>query len=903
MSESMFLRIGLALFVLFAAGSLRPAAAADLDQLKKEVFSNCENAAALVRELTPEEEAEIDSYLGRILAMPSISSGRISAETAAPPPGAPNAPVAPLRDLNLWQLFEPTREAEAKQCALTLLQQRIPRSVEVVPDMLDVALERGVTPEYRDRVLETAWRITVETAKGDYVLSPEKFRRLVDQALTHNNAYAENVLIELRRSSLPFLAAQLKTPDIIKRHRIKEILLAIDSTGALLGPSIIPLIESADDGLRVEVVGLLSNLSAYWEQALPVLLMHLNDPSADVVNSVYAAIEHILDELSELCFYLPDDGQQKLLLQQFERLDNSRRAVLSPVVLQAAKLSGTVAEELKRMAQSPHDELRALVLPMTAELFPQDVSLGQLYKDALYAESIEVRIAAVRALTAHPAQSNDTPGLLIRLLKSVSGEQDVEARQRLILEVARGLFKFPLDSTIERMTPYFLEALGFKNIEEPGKTLAVEQSAAPFLVKLGEGVRPALIKLLRAGAPLVRRRALEVLVQIKPRERKTLRALAELFKDRDPEVRLALYQQLKGLGGEGILVAREALGFSELQARTDAARLLVDFGVREPELVEALIQGLAGLSCKDGIAVVQTIVSLDTTRREVVENRLFECFSTDESARFLVIDSLAEIGPLSESAQRRLSELLDDKTISPDISLRLVGHADKLGLPSEKSMPVLLSLLHGSENTLRTSVIKMIGELGQRAETSVADLKAIAANVHEEPLVRNWAVAALVKIKPGELDYIGFFLDELRSERFQWAQSVLKDLEPGELLPLVRRGLTELPDERKALALRLAGQLGEVGHALLEELLSLANGEDINLRYPASVALLRLNPKRPEVIKAVRRQLAGKYRRRFLVEKLPPDALDTMQQIAQNPDSFVELRAAQELLASNRPDK
>ncbi|HQH28832.1 MAG TPA: hypothetical protein PLP17_15675, partial [Oligoflexia bacterium] len=72
--------------------------------------------------------------------------------------------------------------------------------------------------------------------------------------------------------------------------------------------------------------------------------------------------------------------------------------------------------------------------------------------------------------------------------------------------------------------------------------------------------------------------------------------------------------------------------------------------------------------------------------------------------------------------------------------------------------------------------------------------------------------------------------------------------------------------------------------------------EDPALHFESLVVMLRISPAAPEVEPALRRELTGRFAERLYREKFPPEAGDNLQKIIDQPQSFVQYRAARRML-------
>lgn len=884
----------LLMFVVFAA----PSSALAQGKLKKLVFEDCAAAKVEAATLAPEKITELCSYLSRVLTMQLGVSGELMPD--APPTGSPGAPIDTLHGTNLWNLFEPSREKEAKQCALDLLVEKGDACAVILPELLPL-LDRPLLSSDLGAGLEAAiWKVTLAVKASGAALDPKWYFTLLSYAGNDDYGFmASNILMELHERSLPHLMSALTSTDSRRREAAQSVLFRVDREGDVVGAGLLTLLESGDDDVRMKAVKLLARLPKTYPESVPRLLGRLGDPSPTVQSAVYEALDRIL-QTPQLPAIPRNETQSDLLIRAFEKGPVEHRPVLERALRVLLDPSPASLDRLTGLAHSADDDLRERSLRILAPAVSTQPSLLPLYYEALYDRVPAVRLVALNVIASDSAKAEEKANALLKMLKSNSSERDLAGKTLLLSAAAVAVRSLPITPTTVRMTPYFVEALALRADPSSSGTArelpGADSEAAKTLVHMGKEVVPPVSKALRDQDALVRRRAVYVLSRITPVERATAKLLVFMLRDADPGVRKEAEDAVRALGGEIVPEVRKGLTWKEPEGQLAAAQVLLALGERDAEVERVFRDGFSRASCGEKLALVKSLVSLGGDYREKVQPFLVDCALDDGNDQVAVFDALLGLTPLKESVVEQLAKLLKERRLPRVVQLQLLERAGRLGVPPVGVVEVLREMLKEKDNAVRKLLLGLVPDLGEAGKSALPELKAIVESREEEAILRDKAALAIATLAPEAIDWQRFFLKELEGETPQWAASAVAQLDSDKAIPLLDRALKELPVDRKEVVLGIIAKLGERAAPLRDDLLKLLADGDPTLRYRAFVALLHVEPANVELLPALRRELIGRYGFEIDPKDISPAIEPLLQTILAAPTSFVERRAAESLL-------
>ena len=893
----------ISLFLLSCVAALMPHDAHAQGRVKKLVFQDCKEARLEMAKLQAAEKTEFISYLGRVLRMKAGVAAETMPDSAIPNfnLGQPSPVNDVLRGSNMLQILDPARESEAKQCSLELLLELAPESFVTVPDMVEVSQDLSLSGELRNALETAIWALLTRVkSEPAYSIDEKFFSRMIAQLTSEAYGYfAANVLIELHQRSIPSLLNALSSPDRKSRDRVNDVLLRIDSSGDTIGPEILPLMSSGDDDLRVRAAALLAKLDGFYPKSLPAVIAQLDDPSPEVQRAAYHALGTAFSN-TEIrgTLALPQESLATLV-EEFKKPSPEHRLLLENALsVELLRVPASRAAVLE-LARDPDPDLRAHAFHLLGTVSEANEEIADALIDGAFDKSAVAKIAALEALGAIDFHSDEKAGALLKVLKTNASEKDVNLKQSVILYAAASVEKLTVTPSMARLSPYFIEALSFRDsggLTMIGAKPVSAKNAIQALVHIGGDVVSPLVKALKDDDSLVRGRAVEVLAQIGNLERGNVKLLVHMLNDPDEHVRSVAVDVLPRFGAPIESEVRKGLSWKDPGSQLAAARVLLALNQRDPALTTIFRDNFAKAGCAQKLQLLDDLLKSDEQFRQKSQSSLLECMGSQGTDLNFVLDALRKTAPLDEVSSNRLLELIQDKKFARTLQLQFIERARELGVPAASLVEALKNLLKVSDNSQKNRIVPMLGSFGPAAAAAVEQLKDIASDKSQEQILRSRAEIALQQIDPKSDDPEKFFAAQIRGDSAQQALMVLSESKAEIAVPILAAILRDSPAELKAQVISLIGRFDIPNPGLVDQLAKFLDDSDPRVRFQATVAVLKLNPD-PKLAEApLRRELVGKFSRELLEEKFPEAVRSILVQVSSQPKSFVEGRAADELL-------
>lgn len=854
------------------------------DSLKQAVIDDCARAHAELQKLTLEERNALVPYLALVLGLKLQQSGGIPANGALPERGVPSdAKSFDPSVADLWRSFEPTREIAAKRCATDLLLELGPRSVAALPSLVNLIVDPTAPVDLVDRAEHVLNEISIAAAVEPALAIHEEVISALMKGLSAEGAfYASRALLELGPKILKQLVVELGNPTREIRDAVADILLRLDRRGDLIGSALLEGLKSSDDTARRRVIALLAHLPEMAEQSLPAILERLTDISASVGETARKAL-HDLFSASQ---YRESKIAAKLrdrLLQAFATATADDRAVIA-VGLEPILAESTVSSALiSAYEKSSNPLLRRDLLVLLAGA--DHAKTDALYAQALRETDLGIQLAAVRGLALRKGDLTRVLELYRSYVRRLGKNTDLDSRQAALLQVADGIGYLRPGRRAADLVPPLIEALAFREtVDEPlpdrdpcsSAPIVLYDPVVRGLVGIGGAARDALVKALGSRDAVVRRRAATVLGKIRPLEAPAVDALIGALQDTNTQVRDEAWAMLLAAGESVVPRARRALANASKAAQPRLAELLILAGVRDRKVLNVLLEGLSRLPCLERARLAGAMAGLDGVKSAEKSGvsqlavSIVSCLGERPAVASRMVEALRPLAPLSGVALRDLSGALEADTIDKNVRLALIEESVLLGVAPERVRETVIRTLKEQEDAIKARLMTILaqGTIPVTPDLIVA-LKSIFEDHDREPLLRNETAATITRLDPQAIDYQKFFVDELGSDRWQWAERSARKLSPALLLPILKRGFSEIAPLNQGVLLDLAAGIAADAGGLIEQIVPLTQGNDARLRYKATLTLLRIAPDHPSTEQAFERALRSKYSEGIVAEDLP----------------------------------
>ena len=876
----------------------QPAAA---QSLKKKVMENCPEALAEAQTLNLDQRKDLVDYLKLVLKLqgepPNMS---------ALPPAQKGAPVFEPQNLGAWMSFDPSRDIEAKRCATELLQSLGAVSLEAVADLIKAAEDPLLPDDLVAQMEEVAFDLAVAAGR-DPRQSPSEdlLSALLELALKGRSWPAVNVLFEIQSAALPYLTEQLRRVPESALPELNALLLNIDSQGQVIGPWLLKLLASGEEETNVRALELLSKLPAVYPRLLAAVVERLPASSGKVRDALFSALELMVKDPQLSSSMSADRHMVGTLFAALKSSSGRQRNIVEWALLVLGIGNPELVKGALDLAGNADAELRRCALSLLGQSEESSDEIFKLLAAALDDPVLEVRLEAIKALGRQFQRTNEVLSLFARTLRANAAERDAGTKRTVLLTFASALDCFSAGKAAVFLAPYLIEALAYKEageeqVEKWPPPQAVQKGpvcrlaphpAVSALIGLGRDAVPLLVKAVRSTDAGVRKRAAYALGRIKPADAAAVGSLVNLLKDDDYEVRLTAQASLVLLGREVAHDVRRGLRRGPLTARLAAAEVLLALGNSDEILASILREAIAQQPCWQRGRLTVMLARIQPRVGDDIALRLVECLQNAGEAANSLLEGLVRAAPLSEPVQEKVSELLLKASGYPEVHIKLLARVTQLGFANDKLIPLLTSVLERDQDTVRYMALRALGELGERA--ALPTLGELFRRKSDNFPLRNEVVLAMTSIDEKSVDLREYLLEQLQKEGFESSRVFLGRLKPRLVLLLLEDLLKrDLPEKARTVLVRAAGDLGELAVGVVPDLEKLLFEKDVDLRKAALVALLRISPKNPQLMVALRKALLGSMFKSLAEERLPAAVVPLLESIIMGATSNLERRNA-----------
>lgn len=893
---------------------LSPEASAD-SRLRTLVFEDCAAAGRQASELSGTERGEFITYLTRVLTMQAGVPAELllSGAPTTPLAGGPQGPVLDtVHAPNMWQIFEPSRELRAKQCAAQLLTDAAPQSFSSVPTLIDVLQNPALSGELREPFEAAVWAIVLKVKQDPaYTLDRDLIEQIVARLVDESTGYlAGDVLFELRDRTVTVLSEELFSTDEKRREALHALLLRFDRDGTTLGARLLDSLNSTDAAIRQRSALLLGELNGFRRQSLPPLLMHLADPSPEVSDAVWHAIARLVRAIPPGESLVIDDAAFQAALAELATSNAERRLVAEQLLGRIDWPDLTRLDRVWELTRPNSDEaLRECAMRIVVAVRSQRKEDGDRLLDALYDSSLAVRLLAVEGLAAQTARAEEVGSALLRVVKSSSNAGSEVSRGALLLAVSNTLLRLPPVSARERLVPYLVDTLALSPAVSasfaapasggvPALPVAptIDLSSMELLTAIGHDSVKSVSRLLKSPDTLPRRRALAVLARIDPADPALTRTLLPLLADPNVDVRRDAVARLPERSAAVEPDLRKLLGGKDADAKTAAALVLARLGKSDPEIVAAVRDAFSVSSCTGRIELLPDLLKVDPEFRAKVQPFLAECVARNDVPTAVVFGALEEVSPLSPEVQSQLFSYAGSRLTDRLLQRNLLDRATRLGVDSASLIALSRQLLQSEDSVSRGYLLESLARQRDLARALLPELRQIAAEEQESSVSRVAAVVAIANVDSDAVDFEKLLLSALDSDRFQAVLAPIGALRPELAVPLLSKALRKVPSDRRAALVAHIGKFGLQAVSARESLEPFLKSGDAFLRYQAAIVLIRTAPEDPDVARLLRGELVGRYAPQLGNEELPKEVMPAIEQIVRQPRTDVEQQAAEQLL-------
>lgn len=450
-----------------------------------------------------------------------------------------------------------------------------------------------------------------------------------------------------------------------------------------------------------------------------------------------------------------------------------------------------------------------------------------------------------------------------------------------------------------------------------------------------------------ARRDIVRRRAIQAAVKIRPSSEKTVARLIDaLFLNDNPTLDEAIVAGSKVDGDNATVAALvEAMKYDEDDVRERAAETLGSFGSVAvsalPVLIAALEDGNRflrgycaaralgelGSDAKQAVPALITTVKVDDDSSvrahacealgkigapagDIVPILIEATNDEDHHVRWMAIGALGEIGAAAAPAAKALIERLRNDD-DDDVRWQAAGVLAKIDSEGKLAVPVLVQAMRDRNDLVRRFAATAIGEIGSKASEAIPVL--VQATKDQDPLVRIAAAKAIWRVDKNIKSALPTLVHALKGNsgmaRMSAADAVAQIGADGkDAVTALRATLTYDHKYVRSSAARALGMIGLDSSDVIPALIELLDDESGYVRANAAEALWRISRHSraiPALVKelTVADSMARYHAARAISEIGPPakEAVPVLNSLLTDRDFRLRKQVAQALKRLN-PD-
>lgn len=888
--------------------SLSEARAGESD-IRKDVIEDCRRAHESLKQMDARGRAELIPYLKLVLGL-------------VPPPPPVNPPAAPMMPAqrnplearlnpslgsDLLKSIQPTRELEAKRCAVEILEEMKSGAFDLVPDLIRLSLDKTLPISFSRQIDEAVWHVTLDTSRENLcnIVEPQLTRlfELLSETVG-GSSMAGNVLIQTGDCSMPYLMEMLRNTDDELRQRILEILHTIDDSGALIGPHFIQFLHEQDADLVLLALDVLSSLRSYYEQALLPVLDMTRNPDKRIQGAACSTLRAIVAEPGIVSRHPLHRQILATLLERLEHLPPEERGAVQEGLMQFPSFPEEARSVLERLATAPEPDLRKRALTILGKGPLGEPDVAFLLRHVLIENSMDAEIAGIDALGRQPDYLPRILATLVQLLKSSASRDDVVAHQKRICAASGALLEISRKANAPArffgpFIPFLMDAVRFRTSPIEAELC---DSVAGFLAFLRERTVPDLVKLLKDKDPVVRLRALESLGRSTPLPDKSLPAILDTLSDGSEDVRRKGRDVVASFGKSIVPRLRKRMASAPDDLKVSLAEILIVLGQRGSDLEALLDKAVLTRECGAQGALLDEFAAIQKLPSPAAFIRIWKCLGEAPLRRDQSIAMAQKIPapPKGSEADRILHQYISSPDFDPILQVALLKRALELGISQQTLADDSLSLLERGEDPVKVLVMEILETCMGAAQRTIPVLEQLMKSSPNES-VQVRALHAIFSLKAPGYDYESLYISELGSPRFQYLKEGLTGLQGAFVVPFLSKALAGESAEGRFAALQLIPFYFEDAKPLAGRVRELyGSPRDLQERLQAFLALLALEPEAEETLEMVRAEVTGRLRENLLRERLSGAQKRPFVRASQSPGSFLEQQTVKAILEDRR---
>lgn len=870
------------------------------DQLKKDLFDDCDAAKRQFSQLSPEQRQPLLDFFTRVIGLSTQSPS--APEAFAVIPGAPKGPdavhhapgKAPDVLGALWQTTDAKRELRGKRCALELLQSAGAEALGVLSTLVRIYSEQSLSDEVAVTLEETVALIAERAHKQGATPLPNQFDELTPHLTGPRPLVAQNTLQEFIALATPRIVHFLADRSEADAKTVISFLQSVDRDGSRAYRSFIDLVPtlSEEQARRLAVTLPLPKTASLSQFFSDLVRLSVASERAPI----------FLPLLAEMCVssggIKPDTSLESRFSQlslegSWKTLSLEQAACL---INSFPSLGRTYAALFEDHQGAATIEFASNLLPLIQKSLQADTraQIAVRLKEMALAPTITLAAQATSALRFFPERRSEVLAVAAQNIKRGFDLKDPAQRDMLVQASFSLLRGVGTQRESAKFSPAVLRALETNVARSEAENLAAQ--LPDFESQLS-----ALIKSQNNAA--VRAAALRALSNRATLSKPTLTAISDMLAQN--EFQLIATQALARGGTASASILRRVTTRGGDNARHGALSALALSGMISKQELSDLLSSMQREQC-DRIEIdisvlcsASVVASSDAGDRERVVsilNRCAEALPVERQQTLVTcmprVWSSARSGLVAVSRHTASVKALDP------LLTQLVA-AD----PSAERDATLSTLLSDAADPVRMRVAELMIEKRVASDEIRGALRAIANSVSlkASPLYYA-AIHALASMADGEFAWRAFLEESIelvgRGEHRDKILPIVTLLPPDLVLQVVVPNLDGEAPERLVGAAIVGAALGTKAVPIVSKVWHLRERRAPAVRYSAILALLQINPLTPDISDYVERILVNRYY--DLAQELPIHWPQTVAVVDLDKSRFGTLRTVrlEQLLTS-----
>lgn len=831
------------------------------DQIKKNLFDDCEAAKREFSQLTPEQRQPLLEFFTRVIGLSTQSPS--APEAFAVIPGAPKGAdvghhaggKAPDVAGAFLQTTDARRELRGKRCALDLLQTAEAEAISILPTLVKVYSEQPLSDEIAVHLEETSALIAERAHKQGLGPSLQQFDEIIPHISGPRPLAAQNALQEFLALAMPRIVQFAAAHSDTECKALMDFLRVVDGDGSRAFRSFIDLVPTLDESQsrRLSEILPLPSSPALAQFVPDLIRLSMTSERTPVFLPVLARIcvssggLKIDSALDARVSQIPIETSLKSLpVEQAACLINS-----------SAVIGRSYAQLLSDTQHAQTVEFALSILPLIQKSLSAEArtQISSRLKEMALAPTIPIAAQATASLRFFPERRSESLVVAAQNNKRGFELKDPTQRDQLVQASFALVTSVGAQRDGAKFTPSVLRAIESN----------VARAEAEALAAQIPDIEGRLIAIVRgqnnAGARAAALRALSNRASL---SKQFLPAIADLL-SQDEFQSIAARALARGGSASSSILRRITARGGESARHGALAALALSGAISKQEIAE-LLGSMQGEDCAhieddvDILCAAPIIKSDDPGDREKISSVMNRCAASLSSPR---LKRLVECHPTSIlNARAALIASSKDATLlesfSPIIN-QLVASA-----PSPERDATLVALLNEASDPIRERLFKVL--LGKRdlSNELLAGLRSFANSTGlRSPTTYFAALRVLASIGDSQFGWQAFLQEGValvgRGEHRKEILSLIPLLPAELVLQVVVPNLDRDEPDRLVGASLVGAALGTKAVPIVSKVWHLREKRAPAVRYTSILALLQINPLTPDISDYVERVLVNRY--------------------------------------------